>query len=90
MARLKPDTTYVYVALAFALVLLCLVSLDARQTDVQSRVPKDPAYLRSPRNANYDIDVRLDRPGRRLVGRETIRWRNISANPTSELQFHLY
>jgi aminopeptidase N len=45
---------------------------------------------RSPRNANYDIDVRLDPSARRLHGRERIHWRNISANPTSELQFHLY
>ena len=45
---------------------------------------------RSPRNASYDIDVRLDHAARTLRGRETIRWRNISAKPTSELQFHLY
>jgi aminopeptidase N len=45
---------------------------------------------RSPRNANYDIDVRLDHAARTLSGRETIRWRNTSAAPTSELQFHLY
>jgi hypothetical protein len=45
---------------------------------------------RSPRNANYDIDVQLDHAARTLKGRETIRWRNISANPTSELQLHLY
>ena len=45
---------------------------------------------RSPRNANYDIDVRLDHGARTLTGRQTIRWRNISANSTSELQFHLY
>jgi len=45
---------------------------------------------RSPRNANYEIDVRLDPSGRMLHGRERIRWRNISANQTSELQFHLY
>jgi len=44
----------------------------------------------SPRNANYDIDVRLDHTARALSGRETIRWRNITAKPTSELQFHLY
>ena len=29
-------------------------------------------------------------PPRTLAGRETIGWRNISSNPTSELQFHLY
>ena len=45
---------------------------------------------RSPRNANYDIDVRLDHAARTLSGRQTIRWRNTSAKPTSELQFHLY
>ncbi|MXY23078.1 MAG: M1 family metallopeptidase [Acidobacteria bacterium] len=44
----------------------------------------------SPRNANYDIDVTLDPAARTLTGRETLTWRNISPNPTSELQFHLY
>ena len=45
---------------------------------------------RSARNANYAIDVRLEPQDRTLRGRERIRWRNISANPTGELQFHLY
>ena len=45
---------------------------------------------RSPRNASYDIDVRLDHAARTLIGRETIAWRNISSQPASELQFHLY
>lgn len=44
----------------------------------------------SPRNANYEIEVRLDHANRTLTGRETLRWRNISANATSEVQFHLY
>jgi hypothetical protein len=34
--------------------------------------------------------VRLDHAARTLRGRETIRWRNTSAIPASELQFHLY
>ena len=46
--------------------------------------------VRSPRNANYDIDVRLDHAARTLTGRDTIRWRNITSRPTPELQFHLY
>jgi aminopeptidase N len=50
----------------------------------------DHEPARSPRNASYDIDVRLDHGARTLKGRETIRWRNITAHPTSELQFHLY
>jgi len=45
---------------------------------------------RSPRNASYDIDVRLEPADRSLHGHERIRWRNISANPANELQFHLY
>jgi len=44
----------------------------------------------SPRNASYDIAVRLDPVRKELKGRETIRWRNISAATTNELQFHLY
>src|SRR5207247_7256954 len=44
----------------------------------------------SPRNASYDIDVRLEPTDHSLHGTERIRWRNISAHPTSELQFHLY
>jgi len=56
---------------------------------VQSFDTPEPG-ARSPRNANYDIDVRLDHAARTLSGRQTIRWRNTSAKPTSELQFHLY
>ena len=48
------------------------------------------APARSPRNANYSIDVRLDPSTRALTASEHIVWRNITANPTSELQFHLY
>src|SRR6476619_4754647 len=60
-------------------------SLDASQQFDQP-VPG----ARSARNANYEIDVRLEPRDRTLHGREHIRWRNISANPTGELQFHLY
>ena len=34
--------------------------------------------------------MRLEPRDRTLHGRERIRWRNISGNPTGELQFHLY
>jgi hypothetical protein len=44
----------------------------------------------SPRNANYSIDVVLDHGSRTVTARALISWRNISAQPTSELQFHLY
>src|SRR5262245_56896214 len=48
------------------------------------------AGARSPRNANYDIDVALDTATHTLKGRETLRWRNISRQDAAELQFHLY
>lgn len=45
---------------------------------------------RSPRNASYSIEVRLDHGSRTLTGREVVTWRNITNNATSELPFHLY
>ncbi|MGE0446281.1 MAG: M1 family metallopeptidase [Vicinamibacterales bacterium] len=71
-----------------ALVLLALgpeTGLRAKQTWDQ---PAGAAL--SPRNASYEIEVTLDHATRTLRGRETLRWRNISANPAGELQFHLY
>ena len=70
---------------AIAVTLVLATSLDASQQFDQAA-----PGARSPRNANYEIDVRLDPRARTLHGRERIRWRNISANPTGELQFHLY
>src|SRR6187200_2146745 len=46
--------------------------------------------IRSPRNANYSIDVELDPASRTITGREVVTWRNITAHATSELRFHLY
>ena len=39
---------------------------------------------RSPRNANYTMNVRLDPDAK------TVSWRNVSSRPTSELRYHLY
>ena len=71
------------------LLFSCLIGIEGRQAPTQ-RLDQPEAGARSPRNASYDIDVRLDHAARTLTGRETIRWRNSSGNPTSELQFHLY
>lgn len=48
-----------------------------------------PAAL-SPRNANYTLTADLDDAAHVINGSGTIRWRNITKNPTSELRFHLY
>jgi len=45
---------------------------------------------RSPRNANYSIDVELDPSSHTLIGREVLTWRNTSTRPATELRFHLY
>jgi hypothetical protein len=44
----------------------------------------------SPRNANYDLDVRLDTATRTLTGSGIIRWRNIGRVPAGTLRLHLY
>jgi hypothetical protein len=49
-----------------------------------------PAQPRSPRNANYTIDARLDPAARTITASETIVWRNITAATAAELRFHLY
>jgi hypothetical protein len=70
---------------AAAAVLVCTHAVESAQ-----KFDQPVAGARSPRNASYDIDVRLEPADRSLHGNERIHWRNISANPTSELQFHLY
>lgn len=45
---------------------------------------------RSPRNANYIIEARLDPASRTITGTETIRWRNIGRAPATDLRIHLY
>src|SRR3954468_17119268 len=45
---------------------------------------------RSPRNASYSIDVRLDPVSRTITGTEVITWRNITTKPVDDLRFHLY
>ena len=44
----------------------------------------------SPRNASYMIAAQLDPATRTITGSETIVWRNITAKPAADLQFHLY
>jgi hypothetical protein len=60
----------------------------AREEAAREEAAREEAL--SPRNASYTIDVRLDHAQRTLTGRERIVWRNISGQPTNELQFHLY
>ena len=78
--------------------LLAGAAVLVTSTDVISQRQTPPAVPTatavaappSPRNANYSIDVELDPASRTVTGRSVVSWRNISARPTSELQFHLY
>ncbi len=70
---------------------LCAIAAVLSTTLHGSQKFDQPAPgAKSPRNASYDIDVRLETADRSLHGTERIHWRNVSANPTRELQFHLY
>lgn len=55
-----------------------------------TRLDTPLAGARSPRNANYSIDVRLDHPTRTLTGAAVIGWRNIARMPAADLRLHLY
>jgi hypothetical protein len=44
----------------------------------------------SPRNANYDMDVKLNTETKIVDGQMLLKWRNISQDTITELQFHLY
>jgi len=45
---------------------------------------------RSPRNANYTIEARLDPEGHTIDGRLVLEWRNTADVPLSSFPFHLY
>ena len=82
---------------AVAAVAVCGVLLAAPasvapqpQTTGVSPAPAAAGPARSPRNANYSIDVRLDPDTRTLTGRAVLTWRNIAAVSAPDLRFHLY
>jgi hypothetical protein len=54
--------------------------------DLQGPLPG----ARSPRNANYSINARLDPATRTITGSEVLTWRNIARAPAPQLRFHLY
>ena len=45
---------------------------------------------RSPRNASYVLDAKLDAVNHLVYGSGRLTWRNITTHPTSELRFHMY
>lgn len=77
-----------------------LAATAAGAQDPVTPAPREPGRIereagiddpvRSPRNANYEIEARLDPETRMLRGRQIVEWRNIQAEPTEEVSFHLY
>ena len=87
------------VAIAGLAVCVGLSMTPTRAVQQQPTLPGEPAPVagdvvlagaRSPRNANYSIDVRLDPSTRTLTGRAVLTWRNIAAVSAPDLRFHLY
>lgn len=67
----------------------CVAALLASFAVLHAQEPVPQSSL-SARNANYDIEVRLDHAARTLTGSETIRWRNIGTAAADSLRLHLY
>ncbi len=70
--------------------MLCLTGVLLTLRTAAAQPPVLFAEPKSPRIANYDIDVRLDAEARLLHGRQILRWRNTAGHPVDDLQFHLY
>jgi hypothetical protein len=71
----------------------CLVPgalLIASVASAQPAVTGVMSPARSPRNASYSIEARLEPATRTITGSEVIAWRNVSTRTASDLQFHLY
>jgi hypothetical protein len=92
MTTLRPFAAAVF--LCGAIVVAASARQQAPTAQSAAGEPAPPSQTSpdgpSPRNANYEIDARLDDEAKSITARETIRWRNITDQPTSELQFHLY
>ena len=71
-----------------AALALCATALTEGRALLNGQDLTGPA--RSPRSASYTIAATLDHAARTLTGRERIVWRNISAQPATEIRFHLY
>jgi len=74
------------VLLACAAAALLAVPAIAQEGSAAQQGPA----ARSPRNASYTIQVRLDPEGRTLEGHQVLTWTNITDTATDELRFHLY
>ena len=70
----------------FTILIILLMSTRSMFAQEDTVVISTP----SARNANYDMDVKLDTEKKTINGQMQLTWRNISKDTINELQFHLY
>jgi len=82
MLALRPSRFMPALRFVLALLVVGLIEVPgaARQTTT----------ARSPENASYSIDARLDPVNRLIYATGRLTWRNIAPVPATELRFHLY
>jgi len=73
-----------------AVVAVARAGLHAEPQTTPAAPAVTTTQARSPRNASYAINVRLDPASRTLKGDELLTWRNITTTPATSLRFHLY
>lgn len=56
----------------------------------QVTLAPDWSAAKSPRNANYAMEVRLDPEAKTVTGHQVLTWTNVSPVATRELRYHLY
>jgi hypothetical protein len=81
--------------LARSAALVALLALGGGAGSLATQAPPPSPSVaaspaRSPRNASYVINARLDPASRTLGGEALLTWRNTAAVPAGSLQFHLY
>ena len=64
---------------SLGLFIVAVTMTTASGAEGSQRYDQPIPGARSPRNASYDIDVRLEPGDRSLHGKERIHWRNISS-----------
>jgi hypothetical protein len=57
---------------------------------LEAPYPLPPLPEKSPRNANYTIEARLDPVKHTIDGRLVLEWRNLADRPLDNFPFHLY
>lgn len=72
------------------LLIALLVGLTGPRAESLAPANAKPELALSPRNASYEMEVRLDPATHLLHGTQVLTWRNPTKRSTQELRYHLY